>query len=744
MSKQLVLAEKPSVARDYARILNCKTKGEGCFEGPDHVVTWSFGHLCTLKEPDDYTDTWKSWKLETLPMIPAFELKLNGDKGARDQFKCIKTLVHRSDVTEIVIGTDAGREGEAIARWILTLAGNKKPMVRLWVSTMTDADLRKGFTSLKPASAYDSLYDAAFARAKQDWLIGMNFTRLMTLTRATGKQVLSVGRVQTPVLSYVVTRDLEIEAFQADPFYEVLATFDRGYKGKWVDDKNESKIIETSIAEQIVARVNGKPGQIANVKTELKSKPAPQLFDLTALQRQMNRRFGFSAKKTLDLTQTLYEEHKILSYPRTNSRYLSDSMKLDLPKIVRRLNFGPFTSLVEPLLNRARANSNIAADWFSNERRFINNAEVTDHHAIIPTDTNMEAQYARLTSEQRLVFDEVALTFLAQFYTDYLYNSTTVHTQVEDDLFLSRGVEEVQLGWRTLFQTDPDAEQDAVGGDLDGDKGKKGKTSVRKKKSSSDSDAADTQKLPPLTTWDPVVVVDAELLSKKTKPPARLTEDSILAWMEKYGLGTPATRAGILETLIGRNFIQRQKKQLISSDIGKQFISLIDDRLKSVEQTAEMEAALEAIMKNQRSEVDVMDQMIERLRAEMARLKSEVIALPRHARLGKSPDGKSSEVDDPSATTTRVQREIIGVCPVCAQSSIVETDKAFGCMRFREGCQFTIWKTMAGETVPRQAAMELITAGRTSIKLGFISKAGKPFEAFLMVKDGKVAFDFGG
>ena len=696
-SKQLILAEKPSVARDYARILGCNQKSDGYIEGPSHIITWAFGHLCTLKDPGAYKSDWGKWDLNQLPMIPdRFQIAVNNEKGAKAQFKVIQSLVKSPYVSSVVIGTDAGREGELIARFILQAAGNKKPLQRLWVSTLTDADLKKGFANLESASKYDNLYDAAFSRAKIDWLIGMNITRLMTLTSRTtsSKQVISVGRVQTPVLNLIVSRDHEIDHFQSEPFFEVSATFALGYAGKHINDQQESKIPSETDAKQIASAVKNKPAVIASVTTEAKSKPAPQLFDLTSLQRTTNRKHGFSAQKTLDIAQSLYEETKILSYPRTSSRYLSESMKPELAALVRRLNFGPFASHVQTILNHPHL--------LRNEKRFINDTEITDHHAIIVTNTLTELAFNKLTPDQKLVFTEVANVFLGQFMDDYLYNSTTIVTECEKHLFKSTGTEEVQKGWRVLFGTDDEED-----------------TGTGKGKGTTKSDPQD-QMLPRVNQGERTRCIAATVLSKKTKPPARMTEDSLLNLMEKNGLGTPATRAGILETLLSRKFIQRQKKQLVSTDVGKQFISVVDERLKSVELTAEMEAQLEQITKGTIRADAVMANTISRLVDDIKQIKQ-------NGGVGMAP---------------KPAKESIGKCPCCG-NDVVETPKAYVCEGFSKNeCTLAVWKYVAGTELPVSAMKELLLTGITTESFSFISKLGKPFKARLKLEGNKAVFDF--
>ncbi|NLW55313.1 MAG: DNA topoisomerase III, partial [Firmicutes bacterium] len=541
--KKLVLAEKPSVARDFAKALGCNKRYEGYFEGKDYVITWAFGHLFTLKEPGDYDEAFQQWQLEVLPIVPKpFGIKLIDEPHVKQQFNIIREQLHRDDVEAVVIGTDAGREGELIARYILGAAKNNKPVFRLWLSSLTEQDILAGFQNLEPAEKYELVFQAAQARNELDWILGLNFTRAFTVKHGR-KTLLSVGRCQTPVLAMIVRRDREIEQFKPEAYWELTAGFATGnerYKGKYMAEKDSFRISDQKRADKIMAEIRGKNGEIAEVRRETKKKPHPFLFNLTNLQRTLNRKYGYTAQEVLDTMQDLYEKHKILSYPRTAARHISEAMIPELPAIIGTLSFGKFKRFVELIL---------AKDELPVTKRIADDSLLTDHTAIIPVkNSRMSIIYESLSERERNAFDEVALAFLAAFFPDYLYESTAVITNVGEHAFLSRGIRVVDDGWRQVYQEPAEEDEEE-----DNDQGQ----------------------IPALEPGQSVSVTEAMLEIKKTKPPGRSTENSILALMENpsglieeenlkkaikgHGIGTDATRAAILEVLVKRGFVERKK-----------------------------------------------------------------------------------------------------------------------------------------------------------------------------------------
>ena len=435
--KRLVLAEKPSVAREIARVLGCTTKNKGYFEGNQYVVTWALGHLVTLAEPEDYDQKYKHWRLEDLPMIPP-HMKLKIIRQSSHQFAAVKTLMQRSDIGEMVIATDAGREGELVARWIMALVNWKKPFKRLWISSQTDAAIRDGFANLKPGAAYDNLYDAAACRAEAGWLIGLNVTRALTCKF---NAQLTAGRVQTPTLAMIVQREKEIREFVPVDYWTIRADFG-DYFGDWrasgagPHDGGRGRIFDHARAEAIAARVRDQSGTIIEVKTEGKSEPPPLAYDLTELQRDANRRLGWSAQKTLEILQALYERHKLVTYPRTDARYITTDIVPTLPARLRGMNAGPYAQLVAPLLQKTPTVT----------RRFVDDSKVSDHHAIIPTEQPL--QLGGLTVEERGLYDLIARRFIAVLYPPYTYDQTTLVTEVKGECFYSHGRVVKSQGWR--------------------------------------------------------------------------------------------------------------------------------------------------------------------------------------------------------------------------------------------------------------------------------------------------------
>lgn len=682
--KILVLAEKPSASKDYANILNCTDRHDGYFEGDKYICTYSFGHLFQLKEPNDYDSDYKVWDINKLPIIPnTFETKLI--ENARKQFNVIKSLVDRADVTYIINGGDAGREGELIQRFILEATGTNKVVKRLWVSSLTPEAIKKGFENLVDSNKYDDLYEAAKARIELDWLLGMNYTRAYTTKRGRGV-TLSVGRCQTPILNLIVTRDLEIENFKPTPYYELFSTF-QDYKGKYIDKDLNSKIEKSDIAEAIKNEIIKKQGEIKSIDKEVISKPHPQLYNLTNLQKVMNRKYGFSAKKTLDIAQKLYEEHKILSYPRTSSRYLSEDFVAEFPQRLKVISFGKFESAINKL-----DLSNLKAT-----KRFVDNNKITDHHAIVPTNsTKIAENYAKLSKDEAQLFDEVVLTFISCFYPDYKYESTKIITTVAKYDFITTGIKEIFKGWKEIY-----TEVDSDGEDTD-------------------NAAEEFQIIPDLSIGKKELVIDVDIKSKKTKAPGRFTEASLLAQFEKYGLGTEATRAGLIETLITREFILKDKKSLVFTKLGRDLISIVDNNIKSVELTADIERKLEDIAEGKIKKAVLMNEIKSSLKAEIMNI-------------------QNSEGD-----TIEKEKIIVGKCPLC-QGDVIKHKNGFGCSNWKDKeCKFFISSEIAGVKLSDATIKQLLENKKTGVIKGFKSK-GKDttFDAVLKFNDEyAVVFDF--
>jgi DNA topoisomerase-3 len=580
--KSLVLAEKPSVAKEIARVLGCHTKVKGYFEGPRYVVTWALGHLVTLAEPEDYDKKYKVWRIEDLPMLPG-KMKLKVIKETSHQFHVIRNLMKRGDLGEMVIATDAGREGELVARWIMEEASWKKPFKRLWISSQTDAAIKDGFAHLKPGTSYNPLYDSAVCRAEADWLIGLNVTRALT-TKYNAQ--LNAGRVQTPTLAMIVQREEEIRKFVPKDYWTVRADFG-DYFGDWRDKANQGRIFEEDKAKALKDKIKGRKGQISEIKIEKKSEPAPLAYDLTELQRDANRRFSFSAQKTLSVLQGLYERHKLVTYPRTDSRYLTTDIVPTLTGRLKSVSIGEYSALIRPLLVKP----------LSVTKRLVDNSKVTDHHAIIPTDQFV--QLANLDSDERKLYDLIVRRFIAVLYPALVYERINLVTMVEGEKFYSSGKVIKELGWKVVYSKSQEQDSD--------DK----------------EDAVPEQLLQSQNKGDSKTVKECKVIKSQTKPPARYNEATLLSAMEspgkfidneelresfkQGGLGTPATRAEIIEKIIKTDYVERRGKELVPTAKGIQLINLVSSELRSPELTAKWEQALAEIAKGKGAKVQFMN-----------------------------------------------------------------------------------------------------------------------------------------
>ncbi|MCD7778103.1 MAG: DNA topoisomerase 3, partial [Clostridiales bacterium] len=568
--KSLVIAEKPSVGRDIAKVLGANGKGDGFLFNDNYIVSWAFGHLVELYDPEDYDESLKKWRRDSLPIIPA-EIKLKASKDGKKQLNTLKKLMNDKEVDRLICATDAGREGELIFRYIYYFLKCKKPFSRLWISSMTDKAIKDGFDSLKDGSEYDKLYDSAKCRSEADWLVGINATRAFTLKY---NVLLSIGRVQTPTLAIICERQKEINAFVPEDYFEVTADFGE-YKGLWTDLKaNSSKIKTEEAAAKIISETKGKEGFVKSIKKEEKKQAPPLLYDLTELQRDANSKFGFSAQKTLSIAQELYENRKMITYPRTDSRYLSDDM---IPKIHGVLKLLSFTNTYRDMAEKVTSLPKLP---FS--KRIIDNSKITDHHAIIPTDGKLRPE--SLSEDEFKVFDLVARRFMAVFYPYYVYNTTTIITEINNNSFVTKGTTVKDPGWTAL--------------NIAGKKEKK------------------EEILPDLSEGQPETAKKVTKKKKQTKPPAPYTEAALLSAMEnagrfvedealkeqlkENGLGTPATRAGIIERLIAVKYIVRKGKSLIPTEKGMKLTEVCPKELKSPQPRGAWKKGLRAISKANR------------------------------------------------------------------------------------------------------------------------------------------------
>jgi len=584
MNKTLVLTEKPSVGRDIAKVLKCNQKGDGCIIGDKYIITWALGHLVTLADPETYNEKYKMWKITDLPMLPE-KMKLVVIKETSKQFNAVQALMKRGDISELVIATDSGREGELVARWIMQKAGWHKPAKRLWISSQTDKAIKEGFSSLKPAKEYDNLYKSAQARAEADWLVGLNVTRALTCKY---NAQLSAGRVQTPTLALIVAREEEIKNFVPRDYWTVLINTD-GFNATWRDGKGQSKIFDKDKAEAIVAAASGKEGILTSVKREYKQQVPPAAYDLTELQRDANKKYAYTAKETLALMQSLYERHKVLTYPRTDSRYITDDVAATLPDRLRSIAIGNYKELAQGLLR----NRSLSTKYI------VNNAKVTDHHAIIPTEEPVDL--TRLSPEERNIFDLVVRRFIAVLSPAFEYEETKIKLTINKQDFFAKGKIVKNPGWKAAYGNSLISEDD-------------------------DNDDESEQSLPSVREGDRVKIISAKTLAGKTKPPARYNEATLLTAMESpgrlvenkelrqvlentSGLGTPATRADIIEKLFNSFYAERKGKEIVPTSKGMQLIGLVPEELKSAELTAKWEQNLTLIRMGKAKEQDFIGEM---------------------------------------------------------------------------------------------------------------------------------------
>lgn len=578
--KSLVIAEKPSVARDIARVLNCKKSLNGAMEGQEYIVTWGLGHLVTLADPEDYHPRFKEWKMEDLPMLPE-EFKLEIIKQTGKQYNAVKTQIYRTDVRDIIIATDAGREGELVARLILKKAGSRKPICRLWISSVTDKAIREGFANLKDGREYDNLYDAAMCRAEADWMVGINATRALTCKY---NAQLSCGRVQTPTLAMIARREEEIRKFAPHPYFGIRAkSAQPPLTLTWQDSGSKStRSFDRKKISDLVISLQGEKGRVEDVKRTPKKTFAPLLYDLTELQRDANKRFGYSAKETLNIMQRLYENHKVLTYPRTDSRYLSADIVPTLKERLKACGTGPYKTLAGRLAGRP-----LPGKLF-----FVDNAKVSDHHAIIPTEQFVQLDH--MSVDERRIYDLVVRRFLAVLYPPFEYEQTALTVKAGGETFTARGEIIKSMGWREAYENELRDEEDE------------------------DEDVQDikAQRLPDIKKGDVLGSLSFLMTEGKTKPPAPFNEATLLSAMENPvaymvsgdremaktlgetgGLGTVATRADIIEKLFSGFLLEKRGKDIYLTSKAKQLLNLVPEDLKKPELTASWEMKLSKIAK---------------------------------------------------------------------------------------------------------------------------------------------------
>ena len=702
---KVCIAEKPSVAKEIANILGAKIKKDGYFEGNGYRVTWTFGHLCTLKTPDEYTPKWKKWNLNTLPMVPErFEIKLIRNKGVSKQFKIIKSLI--DNCTEVINCGDAGIEGELIQRWVLKKAACKKTIKRLWISSLTEEAIREGFKKLKDASDYDLLYAAGNARAIGDWLLGMNASRLYTLKYANGKGVLSIGRVQTPTLALIVQRHIEIEHFTPERYWE-LKTIYRDVlfsaNGQRFKKKNE--------VEKIVEIIKNSNFTVTSFTRKKGKEQPPPLFDLTSLQVECNNKFGFTADNTLKIVQKLYE-NKYITYPRVDTKFLPWDVYPKIPGILKGLK--SYEEIVEPLLKNSIRKS----------KKVFDDKKITDHHAIIPTGVHAH----KMTPQDEKVYDTLTRRFIAAFYPDCIVSITIVLGEVKDVKFKAKGKQIIEDGWRVVYP-----------------------------KQEKKDDTKEAQIIPVFEKGE-TGHHKPEIHGKETKPPKPYTEATLLRAMEtagkqvddeelrhlmkENGIGRPSTRGNIIETLFKRNYTVRAKKNILPTGTGIQLIGTIESELlKSVELTGIWEKKLRQIERGEFDAgvfLDEMKNMISVLVCDVKKESGKTITVEeRKYKKRKFTNNKKNEAKTKPGKTT-AQNTIIN-CPKCHKGRIIKGKAAYGCSEFRSGCDFRVNFTIQGKRLSEKQVFDLIQKGKTSELSGFKSNSNK-VKGQLILNENSISF----
>lgn len=655
------IAEKPSVARDIAEVLGARTKKDGYIEGNGYQVTWTFGHLCTLKEPHEYTPAWKVWSLGSLPMIPPrFGIKLINDSGIERQFHIIEGLMQKAD--GIINCGDAGQEGELIQRWVMQKAGARCPVKRLWISSLTEEAIREGFAKLKDQAEFQPLYEAGLSRAIGDWVLGMNATRLYTLKYGQNKQVLSIGRVQTPTLALIVKRQLEIENFKPEPYWELKTVYREttfsSTKGKFTSKEEGEKFLET---------VRNAPFTVTDVSAKKGTEAPPRLFDLTSLQVECNKKFGFSADMTLQLIQSLYEK-KVATYPRVDTTFLSDDIYPKCPGILAGLK--SYEAYTAPLYGKKLIKS----------KKVFDNSKVTDHHAIIPTGVQPQG----LSDMEQKVFDLIARRFIAVFYPDCKFSTTTVLGEVEKVEFKVTGKQILDPGWRVIFGKDQQEET------KDGDE----------------------ERVLPVFNIGESGPHMPDLNEKWTQPPKPYTEATLLRAMEtagklvdndelrdalkENGIGRPSTRAAIIETLFKRHYIRKERKNLIATPTGVELIQLIrEDLLKSAELTGIWEKKLREIERRSYDAATFLNE----LKQMVADIVNSVLSDNTNRRVTIMPEETPAKAIEKAAARKKAAKKksaatpqgdaIIGTpCPLCGKGTIIKGKTAYGCSEWKNGCTY--------------------------------------------------------
>ncbi|PKP10529.1 MAG: DNA topoisomerase III [Bacteroidetes bacterium HGW-Bacteroidetes-4] len=680
---KLCIAEKPSVAKEIARIVGANQRRDGYFEGNGYQVSWTFGHLCTLKEPHDYTDSWKSWRFDSLPMIPdRFGIKVIENDGVKKQFATIEKL--SQNCNEVINCGDAGIEGELIQRWVLTKANCQKPLKRLWISSLTDEAIKEGFAKLMNGADFDLLYAAGNARSIGDWLLGMNATRLYTLKYANGKGVLSIGRVQTPTLSLIVKRHKEITGFLSEPFWELKTTYH-----EVLFSATQGRFQVKEDAEAFLEKIREDEFEIVSFTRKKGTEAPPKLFDLTSLQVECNKKFGFTADETLRHIQKLYER-KLVTYPRVDTTFLPNAMHAKIKGILEKLK--PYENFIKPLLTEPIRKS----------KKVFDDKKITDHHAIIPTGI----MPAGLIYHEKQVYDTIARRFIAAFYPDCGVSNTTVIGQTAGVEFKATGKVIVEPGWRSLYpkketETHGDEEGQLMPEFVKGERG------------------PHTPDLQEKQTQPPKPYTEATLLRAMETAGKQVDDEELSELMKENGIGRPSTRANIIETLFKRKYISRERKNLVPTITGIQLIETIqNDLLKSVELTGMWEKKLRLIENGEydaKNFLDEMKQMVSDLVKEVKQERRQAITI----------EEKKEEKGKPGKESGERETKNIITCPKCGKGSMLKGKNAFGCSEYKAGCQFVVSFEQFGKKLTDKQIEALLSKKLTGLINGFVVKGEK-------------------
>lgn len=700
---KLCIAEKPSVGKELARILGASTRRDGYFEGNGYLVSWTFGHLCSLKAPDDYSDSWKRWTLSSLPMIPPrFQIKVIDNTGVQKQFNTLKHLI--GQCTEVINCGDAGIEGELIQRWVLSLSQCTKPVKRLWISSLTDESIREGFNSLRESKEFDLLYAAGNARAIGDWLLGMNASRLYTVKYANGKGVLSIGRVQTPTLALIVNRHNEILNFVPETYWELKTKYREvifnSTKRKFVNQEDALKILESIKDKEFEI--------VSSSKKKANEQPLP-LFDLTSLQVECNKKFSFTADETLKHIQKLYE-NKLVTYPRVDTTYLPNDMYAKVKGIMQKMT--PYNNFIKEIIDKS----------IRKNKKVFDDSKITDHHAIIPTGI---VPSGGMALQEKQVYDTIARRFIAAFFPDCIVSNTTVIGDVDGNEFSATGKVILEEGWRVLYP-----------------------------KKDNDPDDEESSEMPVFTKGERGPHVP-DLLEKQTQPPKYYTEATLLRAMEtagkqvddaelrelmkENGIGRPSTRANIIETLFKRSYMVRQKKNLVPTITGIELIKTINNELlKSAELTGLWEKKLRQIEKGDydaRYFLDEMKQMVTSLVSEVIKESSATITIADDNFKKPIKQEPAHKIEEKQKKESKTSGSVIISCPKCKKGQIINGKTALGCNAFKDGCDFKISFEQFGKKLTTKQIQTLIEKGKTPSIKGFLKGSQKVSASLLLLDD---------